>query len=62
MQEQLYRMKASGSHHPCTVLTKLNEVVLGERHMLPRVNQVLGLLSKERVFAKLDAIFGFQKV
>ncbi|XP_037502541.1 uncharacterized protein LOC119376955 [Rhipicephalus sanguineus] len=48
--------KASGSYRICVDLTKLNQVVLRERHILPTVDQVLGLLGNAQVFSKLDAI------
>ncbi|KAM7299914.1 hypothetical protein ISCGN_020478 [Ixodes scapularis] len=44
--------KASGGHRLCVDLRKLNKVVLRERHMLPTVDQVLGLLGEATVYSK----------
>lgn len=54
--------KASGSYRICVDLTKLNQVVLRERHILPTVDQVLGLLGNAQVFSKLDATSSFHQV
>uniref|UniRef100_A0A4D5RCR6 RNA-directed DNA polymerase n=1 Tax=Ixodes scapularis TaxID=6945 RepID=A0A4D5RCR6_IXOSC len=54
--------KATGGHRLCVDLTKLNRVVLRERHILPTVDQVLGLLGDATVFSKLDAKSGFYQV
>nr|XP_037290325.1 uncharacterized protein K02A2.6-like [Rhipicephalus microplus] len=47
--------KADGSYRLCVDLTQLNKVVLQERHILPTVEQVLGLLGDATVFSKQDA-------
>ncbi|XP_037528497.1 uncharacterized protein K02A2.6-like [Rhipicephalus sanguineus] len=54
--------KSSGGYRLCVDLTRLNEVVLRERHILPTVEQVLGLLGNATVFSKLDATSGFHQV
>ncbi|XP_064461585.1 uncharacterized protein K02A2.6-like [Ornithodoros turicata] len=54
--------KATGGHRLCVDLTKLNQVVMRERHDLPTVDQVLGLLGDSTVFSKLDAASGFYQV
>ncbi|XP_072142128.1 uncharacterized protein [Dermacentor andersoni] len=47
--------KGNGSYRLCVDLTQLNKVILRERHILPTVEQVLGLLGDATVFSKLDA-------
>lgn len=54
--------KSAGGYRLCVDLTKLNKVVLRERHILPTVDQVLGLLGDARVFSKLDATSSFHQV
>ncbi|XP_049524062.1 uncharacterized protein K02A2.6-like [Dermacentor silvarum] len=54
--------KPAGGYRLCVDLTKLNQVVLRERHVLPTVDQTLGLLGDARVFSKLDATSGFHQV
>lgn len=54
--------KASGGYRICVDLTRLNEVVLRERHILPTVEQVLGLIGDAKTFSKLDATAGFHQV
>lgn len=55
-------LKSAGGYQLCVDLTKLNKVVLRERHILPTVDQVLGLLRDARVFSKLDAMSSFHQV
>ena len=43
-------------------LTRLNKVILRERHVLPTVEQCLGLLGEATVFSKLDATSSFHQV
>ncbi|KAH7949773.1 hypothetical protein HPB49_015220 [Dermacentor silvarum] len=47
--------KATGGYRLCADLTKLNQVLLLEEHLMPTVEQVLGLLGPATVFCKLDA-------
>uniref|UniRef100_A0A147BJ81 RNA-directed DNA polymerase n=1 Tax=Ixodes ricinus TaxID=34613 RepID=A0A147BJ81_IXORI len=54
--------KPSGAYRICVDLTRLNKVVLRECHILPTVDQVLGLLGEARVFSKLDATSSFHQV
>ncbi|XP_037518504.1 uncharacterized protein K02A2.6-like [Rhipicephalus sanguineus] len=54
--------KASGDYRLCVDLTRLNEVVLRESHILPTVEQVLGLIGDATVFSKLDATASFHQV
>ncbi|XP_070388780.1 uncharacterized protein [Dermacentor albipictus] len=54
--------KGDGSYRLCVDLTQLNKVVLCERHILPTVEQVLGLLGDATVFSKLDATASFHQV
>lgn len=54
--------KADGSYRLCVDLTQLNKVVLRERHILPTVEQVLGLLGDATVFSKLDETASFHEV
>ena len=46
----------------CMDLTKLNESVCRERHILPSVNHTLAQLSGATVFSKLDANSGFWQI
>lgn len=46
----------------CVDLTKLNNNVHRERHILPSVDQILAQLSGAKVFSKLDANSGFWQV
>ncbi|XP_037528548.1 uncharacterized protein LOC119405791 [Rhipicephalus sanguineus] len=54
--------KDDGSYRLCVDLTQLNKVVLRERHILPTVEQVLGLLGDATVFSRLDATASFYHV
>nr|XP_050038398.1 uncharacterized protein K02A2.6-like [Dermacentor andersoni] len=54
--------KGDGSYRLCVDLTQLNKVVLRERHILPTVEQVLGLLGDATVFSKLDATASFHQM
>ncbi|XP_037515497.1 uncharacterized protein K02A2.6-like [Rhipicephalus sanguineus] len=54
--------KDDGSYRLCVDLTQLNKVVLRERHILPTVEQVLGLLGDATVFSRLDATASFHQV
>ena len=46
----------------CVDMTKLNENVRRERHILPSVEQTLGLLGGAQYFSKLDANSGFWQI
>ncbi|KAI4881647.1 hypothetical protein NFI96_006235, partial [Prochilodus magdalenae] len=46
----------------CADLTKLNESVNRERHMLPSVEHTLGQLEGAKVFSKIDANSGFWQI
>ena len=54
--------KADGKVRICVDLTKLNESVKRERHILPSVEQTLGQLAGSKVFSKLDANSGFWQI
>ncbi|XP_075743966.1 uncharacterized protein LOC142802804 [Rhipicephalus microplus] len=54
--------KADGSYQLWVDLAQLNKVVLRERHILPTVEQVFGLLGDVTVFSKLDATASFHQV
>ncbi|XP_037579458.1 uncharacterized protein K02A2.6-like [Dermacentor silvarum] len=54
--------KVSGGYRLCVDLTRLNKVTLRERHVLPTVEQCLGLLGEATVFSKLDATSSFHQV
>ena len=55
-------LKQSGKVCICVDLTKLNENVCRERHLLPAVEQVLAQLSGATVFSILDANSGFWQI
>ena len=46
----------------CVDLTKLNQSVCRERHILPSVEQILAQLGGATVFSKLDANSGFWQI
>lgn len=46
----------------CVDLTKLNESVKSEQHMLPAVEHTLGQLGGVKVFSKLDVNSGFWQI
>ena len=46
----------------CVDLTKLNQGVCRERHVLPSVEQVLAQIRNAKVFSKLDANLGFWQI
>ena len=54
--------KADGKVRICVDLTKLNESVQRERHILPSVEQTLGQLAGGQVFSKLDANSEFWQI
>lgn len=54
--------KSSGGYRVCIDFTKLNQVVPRERHVLPTVDQVLGLLGDAAVFSKLKVTSSFHQV
>ena len=54
--------KTDGNVRICVDLTKLNENVLRERHILPSVEQTLAQLTGAKVFSKLDANSGFWQI
>ena len=54
--------KPNGSVRICVDLTKLNESVCMERHILPSVEQTLAQIGGAKVFSKLDANSGFWQV
>ena len=55
-------LKTNGTVRICVDLTKLNECVKRERHVLPSVEQSLAQLGGATVFSKLDANSGFWQV
>ena len=50
--------KPNGTVRICVDLTKLNQSVCRERHILPSVEQVLAQIGNAKVFSKLDANSG----
>ena len=54
--------KANGKVRICVDLTKLNESVCRERHLLPSVEQTLGQIAGAKIFTKLDANSGFWQI
>ena len=54
--------KPNGSLRICVDLTKLNESVRRERHILPAVDHILAQLSGATVFTKLDFNSGFWQI
>jgi len=54
--------KAGGKIRMCVDLTSLNKFVKREVHPLPRVSDMLSLLSEGVLFSKLDANSGFWQV
>ena len=54
--------KNNGSVNICMDMTKLNENVKRERHLLPSVEQTLGQLGGVQVFTKLDGNSGFWQI
>ena len=54
--------KPNGKVRICVDLTKLNESVCRERHILPSVEQILAQLGGATVFSKLDANSGFWQI
>lgn len=46
----------------CVDLTRLNQYVKRERHILPLVDQVLAQVGDAKVFSKLDANSGFWQI
>ena len=54
--------KQDGKVRICVDLTKLNESVRRERHILPSVDHTLAQLGGAKVFTKLDANSGFWQI
>ena len=54
--------KPNGQVRICVDLTKLNESVCRERHILPSVEQTLAQIGAARILSKLDANSGFWQV
>ena len=54
--------KSNGKVRICVDLTKLNESVCRERHILPSVEQTLAQIGEAKVFSKLDANSGFWQI
>ena len=54
--------KSDGKVRICVDLTKLNESVRRERHILPSVDHSLAQLGGAKVFTKLDANSGFWQI
>lgn len=51
--------KAAGGYRLCVNLTKLNQVILREQHIMPTVDQAFGLPGSATIFLKLGAMSGF---
>ena len=54
--------KPNGKVQICVNLTKLNESVCCERHILPSVEQTLSQISGAKIFSKLDTKSGFWQI
>ncbi|XP_037521933.1 uncharacterized protein LOC119399192 [Rhipicephalus sanguineus] len=54
--------KVSGGYRLCVDLTRINTVILRERHVLPTVEQCLALLGEATAFSKLDATSSLHQV
>ena len=54
--------KPNGNIRICVDLTKLNNSVCREKHMLPSVEQILAQIGDSTIFSKLDANAGFWQV
>lgn len=54
--------KPNGNIRICVDLTRLNENVCRERHILPAVDETLAQLEGAAVFSKLDATSGFWQI
>ena len=54
--------KLDGRVRICIDLTKLNQNVQQERHILPSVEQMLAQLEEATVLSKLDANSGFWQI
>ena len=54
--------KPGGKVRICVDLTRLNENVRREQHILPAVDQTLAQIAGAKVFSKLDANSGFWQV
>lgn len=54
--------KSYGSIRICVDLTRLNENVCRERHILPAVDDTLAQLEGAAIFSKLDATSGFWQI
>ena len=54
--------KPSGKVRIYVDLTRLNESVCGEHHLLPTVEEALAQIGGAKVFSKLDANSGFWQI
>ena len=54
--------KLNGTVRICVDLTKLNQSVCREHHILSSVEQVLAQIENTKVFSKLDANSGFWQI
>ena len=54
--------KQSGKVRICLDLTRLNESVCRERHILPSVEQTLAQIGGAKYFSKLDVNFGYWQI
>lgn len=54
--------KSNGDIQICVNYTNLNKNVLREKHMLPAVDETLGLLTGAKIFAKLDACSSYYQI
>ena len=54
--------KKFGKIRICVDLKPLNESVLRETHLIPKVNETLAQLAGATVFSKLDANSGFWQI
>ena len=54
--------KPNGKVRVCVDLTKLNESVIRERHLMPADDQTLAQFSEAKVFSKIDANSGYYQI
>lgn len=54
--------KPKGDVRICVDYIQLNKSVQREKHMLPTVDETLGLLAGAKVFSKLDAYWDYYQI
>ena len=54
--------KADGEIRLCVDMRRANEAIVGERHPIPTVDEVLQSLNQSTAFSKLDLKWGYHQV